>query len=231
MKSCILFFLLAAGLIGSTLAQHVSYNFTASYSDTLKSFLIRKTHPLIYCCKPRHSEDSFRDKILRGSINVAGYNLAMGTYLVIAPENVSKWNKKEKFRMKSISKHYKSSFTAAPVIDNDLWVINYIGHPYQGGFYYNSLRSQNAGASASALFCLSQSLLWEYGWEAGMEQPSIQDIISTPIAGILVGELSHIATIRMSRNGYRWYEVVVICIINPAFAINNGFRTKRMPKP
>lgn len=231
MKICIFLFLLSVVYNRSIIGQNLTGDPVSLKCDTLRSFLILKTRPVVNFCQYNHSNASLGNKILTGSVYVAGYNLAIGAYLVVAPEEVSKWDKKEKFSMKSISKQYKSSFTAAPVFDHDLWAINYIGHPYQGGYYYNSLRSQNAGAAASALFCLGQSLLWEYGWEAGMEQPSIQDLISTPLAGILFGELSHVAAVKMSRNGYKWYEIVFVCIINPAFAINNGFRTKRLPKP
>ena len=58
----------------------------------------------------------------------------------------------------------------------------------------------------------------------GMEQPSIQDLIVTPLAGSLLGELIHFGTVQMSRNGFKWYEKAFVCIFNPMFAINNGFR-------
>ena len=135
-------------------------------------------------------------------------------------------NKKEKLIFKSIKAQYRKSYTTAPVIDRDLWIVNYIGHPYQGGFYYNSLRSQQVNKWHSALFCIGQSILWEYGWEGGMEQPSIQDLITTPVGGIVVGELSHFATVQMSHKGFKWYEILAVCLINPSYAINNGFRNR-----
>ncbi len=195
--------------------------------DTLKSFFTRKNPPYLYNTQLKHCKTSIWNKMLRGTLYVAGYNISMGSYLLIAPEHISNWSKKDKFKIESIATQYRKSFTLPPVIDNDLWVVNYVGHPYQGSYYYNSIRSQNASVTQSALFCIGQSFLWEYGWEAGMEQPSIQDIISTPLAGILVGELCHVATIKMSIDGFRWYEVVLVCLINPAYAINNGFKTKR----
>jgi len=159
-----------------------------------------------------------------------GYNITIGAFLAIAPESLSKWSKKEKFQISSILHQYHESFTKPPVIDKDLLIVNYAGHPYQGGFYYNTVRSQGASVWQSSLFCLGQSFLWEYGWEAGLEQPSIQDLITSPLAGIIVGELSHVATIKMSKNGFRWYEVVLVCIINPAYAINNKFKFERPSK-
>jgi hypothetical protein len=66
-------------------------------------------------------------------------------------------------------------------------------------------------------------LISKYVWEAGFEQPSIQDLMVTPIAGVLLGEAIHIATNVMSKNGFRWYEIVLVTGLNPAYAINNRF--------
>lgn len=199
-------------------------------TDTLESFLVRKNPPYVYSTQLNHREVGIGNKILRGNVYAAGFNVAIGAFLVVAPVNISKWDKKNKFQLESIFRQYKKSFTAPPVIDKDLWAVNFIGHPLQGSYYYNCVRSQDAKAWHSALFCIGQSFLWEYAWEAGMEQPSIQDFVSTPLAGILVGEASHVVTIKMSRNGFRWYEIVIVCLINPAYVLNNGFRTQRNPK-
>jgi hypothetical protein len=214
---------LFTGIQAQTLVNSPSIN----TQDTLKSFLVRSNSNYLYSIRLNHREAGVGNKMLRGTLYVAAYNISMGAYLLAAPEYVSKWNKKEKFKVSSILTQYKKSFTLPPVIDHDLWFVNYIGHPYQGGYYYNSIRSQGATTTQSALFCIGQSLLWEYGWEAGMEQPSIQDMISTPLAGILVGELSHYATVKMSENGFRWYETILVCIINPAYIINNGVKAVR----
>ena len=69
-----------------------------------------------------------------------------------------------------------------------------------------------------------QSVVWEYVWEGGLEQPSIQDLIVTPLGGIILGELSHRATLAMRNKGFQWYEIILTCIINPAYALNNGFK-------
>jgi len=49
---------------------------------------------------------------------------------------------------------------------------------------------------------------------------------------VLVGELSHVATIEMSKHGFRWYEILATCVINPAYALNNKFvfNKKILPK-
>ncbi|HOO69218.1 MAG TPA: DUF3943 domain-containing protein [Bacteroidales bacterium] len=172
----------------------------------------------------KHSEKTFGNKMLRGTGYALGYNAVIMTALVLSPEYISQWDRKEVFTATAMREQYIRTFTTAPVKDNDLAVINYIGHPYQGSFYFNATRSQGALFWQASLFTILQSALWEYVWEGGLEQPSIQDLIITPLGGILLGELSHRATLAMRKNGFQWYEIIATCIINPAFAINNGFK-------
>lgn len=163
------------------------------------------------------------NKLKKASLSCIGYNVLVGTYIFTAPESVTNWDKSEKLKLESILDQYGRTFTRAPVIDKDDWYINYIGHSYQGSFYYNTLRSQDVSFWNSSLFCLINSFTWEYLWEGGFEQPSIQDIIITPIAGVLLGELIHNTTINMGKNGFKWYEIAFVTVFNPAYAINNNF--------
>jgi hypothetical protein len=175
----------------------------------------------------RNQNAAFGRKMLRGTLFVAGYDIAIVSYLLVAPERISKWDISERFKVKSILHQYHLSYTSPPVIDKDLFVINYIGHPLQGSFMYNAVRSQGAEKWQSALYCTAHSVIWEYVAEGGFEQPSIQDLIVTPVAGVLLGELCNYATLRMSRNGFKWYEAVAVTIINPMYAMNNGFRIRK----
>ncbi|HNW50839.1 MAG TPA: DUF3943 domain-containing protein [Prolixibacteraceae bacterium] len=200
--------------------------------DTLKSFLVRNDPPFLFSANLNHRERTFGNKILRGSLYSIGYNTVILTALVFAPESLSKWeNKEEKFSKSSILHQYKNAYTKPPVIDKDLWTTNYLGHPYQGAFYYNSVRSQGAKFWQASLFAWGQAVLWEYGWEAGIEQPSIQDLLTTPLCGILVGETFNLATLAMSRHGFTWYEIAAVCVINPAYAINNQFKFNKRILP
>jgi hypothetical protein len=116
------------------------------------------------------------------------------------------------------------AWTSAPVRDKDPWMTNFLGHPYAGSVYYNALRSQGASPRSSFLYSTGQSLLWEFVIEAVAEQPSIQDLIFTSNLGLVVGEISHRATIRMGRNGFSTFEKILTTLINPAYVFNNGFK-------
>lgn len=174
----------------------------------------------------RNEDAAFGKKLVRGLGLSFGYNLTMGVFLLALPEHISQWDRDNKLHWAYMKNKMKETFTLPPVIDDDLWYINYIGHPYQGGYYFNNLRSQGATFWESAAYGLGQSMLWEYIIEGWFERPSVQDMIVTPIAGALVGELSHQATLRMHKNGFALYEKIIVTVINPSWAINNGFKTK-----
>ncbi len=155
-----------------------------------------------------------------------GYNSLCVGLLFALPQDISNWRATNGSLVKA---QYKKTFTQPPISDRDVWYINYLGHPYQGACYYNAVRSQGAKFWQAGLFCIGHSLVWEYVLEGGMEQPSIQDLVVTPIAGSLLGELIHFGTIKMSRNGFKWYEKTFVCLFNPMFAINNGFKYAQNP--
>ncbi|HHV40299.1 MAG TPA: DUF3943 domain-containing protein [Bacteroidales bacterium] len=195
----------------------------------LNNLLPQATEPVLKHSEQiilKHSDRTFGNKMLRGSAYSLGYNAVIMTALILSPEYISQWDKETAFTKESLKAEYKRTFTTLPELDDDLFIINYVGHPYQGTFYYNSVRSQGAAMWQASLFAVIQTLLWEYLWEGGLEHPSVQDLIATPLGGIVFGELAHRATLAMAKNGFTWYEIIATCIINPAYAINNGFKIK-----
>lgn len=117
----------------------------------------------------------------------------------------------------------EDAWTGPPVMDDDWWFHNYVGHPYGGSVYYNMVRSQGASQTESFLFVALMSTQWEYVFEAIAEQPSIQDLIVTPVAGWFLGELVHNMTLNALRNGSGFLETVVLFVLNPMHAIYVGF--------
>ena len=138
------------------------------------------------------------------------------------PTHITHW-KRETF-LETAGPRLRTAWTEPPVWDRDNFYINYLGHPYQGGFYYNCLRSQGATMWQSGLFLAAQTLLWEYGFEAVKEHPSRQDLITTPLGGMLYGELTYRLTQRMRRQGFNFWEKAFVTIFNPAYVLNNGYK-------
>lgn len=169
----------------------------------------------------RNEKAKFSRKFLRASLEVFTYDMFSTALLFTLPYDITKWSRPNG---EKVNRQYRKTFTQRPVYDPDPWYVNFIGHPYTGACYYNAVRSQGATFWQAILFTTGYSVVWEYVAEGGLEQPSIQDLVVTPVVGCILGELIHHSTIMMSRNGFKWYEKAFVCVFNPMFAINNGFK-------
>lgn len=170
----------------------------------------------------RNEYSGFWKKAGRAQIFIGGVEAVGMIALVAMPKEVTKW---EEDWVQSISRNWKRTFTQPPVMDQDEAWINYIGHPVVGSWYYNSVRSQNAKWWQSFLWATAQSFFWEYVIEGMAEQPSIQDLWTTPVLGMALGEPIHQATLAMRKNGYTFMEKVFVTVLNPTFVVNNGYKT------
>lgn len=209
--------------------KNVSIN--AGISIPKRKTILKKYPPYIDAASNklilRNQMAPFGQKVLRGAgLVLAAQSVTVGLLFAL-PERTSNWDRSA---LGNFGTHFKEAFQKPPVIDGDKWYINYLGHPYQGAYYYNAYRSQGAKFWQAGLFCIGHSLMWEYLVESGFERPSVQDLIVTPIAGSLLGELFHFATVRMSRNGFKWYEATFVSVFNPMYAINNGFKKAKIKK-
>jgi hypothetical protein len=72
------------------------------------------------------------------------------------------------------------------VLDNDQFSVNQFLHPYGGSVYYGLARSAGLNFWESFLYSSAGSFLWEMGGEK--TDPSINDMIATPIGGTFLGE-------------------------------------------
>lgn len=114
---------------------------------------------------------------------IAGAAVIMGA-LYALPEDISGWERDE-FGFSEWEENVKSG----PVRDEDGFLINFVGHPISGAGYH--IVARHAGASGWEAFGFSvmmSTVFWEYGIEALIETPSIQDLIFTPVIGSLIGE-------------------------------------------
>ena len=174
----------------------------------------------------RNEHSGVWKKIGRAELLIGGVELLGMSVLIAMPKEVTKWPPNW-----AADAWYtlKQSFSNIPVWDKDDWALNYIGHPVAGSYYYNALRSQNASLFHSFLFATAQSFIWEYIIEGVAEPPSAQDLIVTPITGLILGESTHLLTMNMRRNGFNFFEKIFVLIFNPLFVINNGFGPRFNP--
>jgi hypothetical protein len=73
--------------------------------------------------------------------------------------------------------------------DLDDFMVNQLGHPYQGSNYFNAGRSNGLGFWTSAAVAAVGSGTWEYFGETN--RPSLNDFINTTLGGVALGEMFH----------------------------------------
>lgn len=96
------------------------------------------------------------------------------------------------------------------VWDLDDFVVNQIGHPYQGSNYYNGGRANGLSFYESAAMAAFGSATWEFYGETN--KPSLNDFINTTLGGIAIGEVLHrvawlIRDPTKSGSGRLWSEI------------------------
>lgn len=101
------------------------------------------------------------------------------------PESISNWSDEQK-ESYSLADWWDN--VSNPQWDTDKYYLNYILHPYWGAAYYVRARENGYGERASFWYSAAMSAAFEFGAEALFEQPSIQDLVVTPVAGAILGE-------------------------------------------
>ncbi len=127
-------------------------------------------------------------KITEDTLYLQGFMITTIGILYLLPESVTKWDP-EQANGDNLGQKWKDNISDGPVVDEDDFAVNYIGHPVSGAIYYSMARNDGLDPFESFLFSfVMSSFVWECGYEAFAEIPSIQDFISTPIIGALMGE-------------------------------------------
>ncbi|HET9251611.1 MAG TPA: DUF3943 domain-containing protein [Candidatus Eisenbacteria bacterium] len=169
--------------------------------------------------RPPPAAEGFGPKFRRAWLPITCGELALLGITAALPKSWTGWSATF---VQDGADNLGEAWTKPPVMDDDGWFHNYVGHPYGGSVYYNSVRSQGATVPESFLTNLVLSTQWEYIFEAVAERPSIQDLVITPVVGSVLGELIHRTTTRLRRNGTTTFEKVFIAVLNPAGAILGG---------
>lgn len=128
-----------------------------------------------------------------GRIAVTQLVLQMGTWL-IWPETYGPKH------FPDTPKVFSDNFWHAPRLqaektffkwDGDSYFINVVGHGLFGSEMYMAARDWGHGIGVSFLYALVGSTFWEYFVEGLFQRPSSVDLIWTPTAGLIFGELRH----------------------------------------
>lgn len=158
----------------------------------------------------------------------AGGIVTLGV-LALLPEDATAWNKKENEGV-PLFQRYFNNVIKGPHFDSDNAIFNYVLHPYAGAAYYMSARSQGFNLWQSWLYSFAVSaFFWEFGIEAFMERPSWQDLIITPMGGLVLGEAFYLAKRHIVQNDYRllgtkWLGYPVAFLLDPVNECLGYFR-------
>lgn len=121
----------------------------------------------------------------RDTAYLLSYQVLTIGILYALPESVSNWSDEQK---ESYSLADWWGNVRNPQWDTDEYYLNYILHPYWGAGYFVRARENGYDERASFWYSAAMSATFEFGAEALFEQPSIQDLIVTPVAGTILGE-------------------------------------------
>jgi hypothetical protein len=134
---------------------------------------------------PRPTPGPDRAGLRRDTAWVLSYQLVTIGILYTLPESISNWSDEQKDEY-SLGKWWEN--VRNPQWDDDKFWINYLAHPYWGAAYYVRARERGFDERASFWYSTLMSTAYEFGAEALFEQPSIQDLVVTPVGGVILGE-------------------------------------------
>ena len=159
------------------------------------------TTPSVYE-RPYSLDKNYIDKTMlgRNTAVLFGTGIATMGFLYLMPTSFTNWEDDDEGPFEK----WWNNVSREPVWDKDDLFLNYVTHPYAGAIYYMGARSAGANAITSFWYSFALStFFWEYGVEAFAERPSIQDLIVTPVAGALLGEVFYKAKRNIvENNGY-----------------------------
>jgi len=141
-----------------------------------------------------------------------GYQAIFAGFLYLLPERITNWTSDKTWAQN----------VQNPTWDDDPFWINYLAHPYFGATYYIRARERGFGDLGSFLYSASLSALFEFGIEAFFEPPSYQDLIATPVGGILIGKF----IFEPIREGIKakkeliWSDHLILILTDPLGAAN-----------
>lgn len=125
-----------------------------------------------------------RAGLRRDTMYLLSYQVATIGILYAMPESISNWSEEDK-ETYNLGKWWDN--VRNPRWDDDRFWLNYIAHPYWGAAYFVRARERGYDERSAFWYSFAMSTAFEFGAEALFEQPSIQDLIVTPVGGAILG--------------------------------------------
>lgn len=163
-----------------------------------------------------------RAGLRRDTAYLLSYHVAAIGILYMLPESISNWSDEQKEEY-SLSEWWGN--VRNPQWDDDEHWINYLAHPYWGAAYYVRARERGFDERASFWYSVAMSTAYEFGAEALFEQPSLQDLVVTPVGGAILGEYFMAVRARTAARyapgeELRFMDRALLAVTDPLGAIN-----------
>ncbi|MFO7692545.1 MAG: DUF3943 domain-containing protein [Vicinamibacterales bacterium] len=160
----------------------------------------------------------------------------VGANLVYVGFNLAFKPADEKIYYKTYPKIWWNNISYGFEWDDNTFMINQWGHPYQGSTYFSAGRGNGLSFWESAPLAAIGSLMWEY--LAVRHKPSLNDLVMTTMGGIALGEMFHRTawlirdTTETGRR--RMTREIIAAVVDPVTGINrfiDGDSGKVVEKP
>lgn len=155
--------------------------------------------------------------------SVMAWGFGVAGVILMLPSDISKWDKDEGALNK-----WTDNVKEGPTWDRDVGWINWLGHPYFGGVYYQVARKSGYRQwDAFVYSTLMSTFYWEYGIESFAEVPSIQDLVVTPVLGWAYGEWAYQTEMSIRNQGgkvfgSRQLGAISLALLDPIDAAGQG---------
>lgn len=169
-----------------------------------------------------NGEDSAR--LWSQTKSIFWYGLGVAGFIALLPEDISNWDTSDD----RLFEKWWDNVREGPVWDRDVWYINYIGHPYFGGVYYQIARKSGYRQWDAFVYSfLMSTFYWEYGVEAFAEVPAVQDLVVTPVLGWVYGEWAFNKEREIIQRGGQvwgsdWMGDTALFLLDPVDSIGRG---------
>jgi hypothetical protein len=185
------------------------------HRDSSRAPVRDSTLPEVGPPPPHHSVKTFTVFTVASLVGIGVYALAPSSFTGAT---------KDGHQYQESWDSFKDAWTKSPVFDSDNPAVNFLGHPYFGSLFYLSQRNYGESPLYSFLFSTFMSTAFEFFIESWDEQPSINDLIVTPVVGSILGEGIFLATQEMRKDGFTTAEKIIVTVINPMYVFQNGYR-------
>jgi Domain of unknown function (DUF3943) len=117
--------------------------------------------------------------------------------------------------LRSVARNLRGGWT----FDDDQFLVNELGHPYQGSFSFAAARSAGLGFWGALPYTLVSSAVWEIAGET--QPPAINDQVTTTIGGAVLGEVLHRTFLDLRGPGDGGWRALA-AIVSPMSAVNRS---------